>query len=203
MRKAFLASFLGVVLLSFSASLLAGAVPTAMYGGNGGHNNGDSINDGWLVTLDENTAAVTPVGHPDSVRRLSGIAFNSHGALYATTLTAGGFPPPPPPLTSHLIQINPDNGSQLAGYRTDHRRPRRSGDLDRRPGLPAVHRRPLRRARACGRPRRRGEPLHDRHGDRCRDPRREDRILLRLDRLHPGWNPLHVGQQVRRPGTSW
>lgn len=112
MRKGLFASLLGLLLLAFTGSVRA-EVPTAMYGGNGGHNNGDSINDGWLVTLNDSNAAVTPVGHPDNVKRLSGIAFNSAGALYATTLTGGGFPPPPPSLISHLIKINPDTGAQL------------------------------------------------------------------------------------------
>src|SRR5580765_8476288 len=127
MRKSLLASFLGLVILAFTATARAG-VPSALYGGNGGHNNGDSVNDGWLVVVDENTAAVSPVGHPDSVKRLSGIAFNSAGALYGTTLTGGGFPPPPPSMISHLIRINPDTGAQIADI----------GPITDGPGGPAI-----------------------------------------------------------------
>ena len=86
--------------------------------------------------------------------------------------------------------------------RRDHRRPGRPGDLDRRPRLPAVHQRALRGARAGGRPGRRGEHLHDRHGDRGRDARREDWSVLRFDRLRAGRNPLHVRVGIRRAGES-
>src|SRR5437588_12324617 len=80
---------------------------TTMYGGNGGHNNSDSINDGSLVIIDQTNAAITLVGHPDGVSRLTGLAFDSTGALFASTIGAGGFPPPPPPvLTSTLITIS-------------------------------------------------------------------------------------------------
>ena len=54
-----------------------------MYGGNGGHNNSDSINDGSLVIIDQTNAATTLVGHPDGVSRLTGLAFDSTGALVA------------------------------------------------------------------------------------------------------------------------
>ena len=83
---------------------------TTMYGGNGGHNNSDSINDGSLVIIDQTNAATTLVGHPDGVSRLTGLAFDSTGALFASTISAGGFPPPPPALTSTLITISPVNG---------------------------------------------------------------------------------------------
>jgi hypothetical protein len=50
-----------------------------MYGGNGGHPNPDgsplSINNGWLDIIDQTTGAVTPVGHPAGVAKLSGLAF--------------------------------------------------------------------------------------------------------------------------------
>jgi len=85
-----------------------------LYGGNGGHNDGTSINDGSLVTVDPVTAAVTVIGHPEGVDRLTGIAFDSSGTLYASTLTGGGSPPPPPPLTSTLITIDPDTGALLS-----------------------------------------------------------------------------------------
>jgi hypothetical protein len=48
--------------------------------------------------------AVVPIGHPDDVARISGIAFASYDLLYATTLGGGGFPDtPPPPNPSRLI----------------------------------------------------------------------------------------------------
>ena len=82
---------------------------TKLYGGNGGHSNTESINDGSLVIIDQTSAATTLVGHPNGVARLTGLAFTSTGTLFASTLGAGGFPPPPPPLTSTLITINPAN----------------------------------------------------------------------------------------------
>jgi uncharacterized protein (TIGR03118 family) len=84
---------------------------TTMYGGNGGHSNADSINDGSLVIIDQNNASVTLVGHPNGVARLTGLAFDSTGALFGSTQPPGGFPPPPPPFTSNLVRINPSNGA--------------------------------------------------------------------------------------------
>ena len=85
-----------------------------MYGGNGGHNNGDSIDDGWLVTIDQTTGAVTPIGHPAGVSRLTGLVFDLNGALFATTQGPGGFPPPPGPTsTSDLLLLNPTTGATI------------------------------------------------------------------------------------------
>jgi hypothetical protein len=89
-----------------------------MYGVNGGHGNPDgsplSINNGWLVIVDQATGAVTPVGHPAGVSKLSGLAFEPNGDLFATSLTAVGFPPPVPASpTTNLIKINPTNGALL------------------------------------------------------------------------------------------
>jgi len=82
-----------------------------LYGGNGGHSNSQSINDGSLVIVNPDTAAVTVVGHPDGVARLTGIAFDASGTLFASTMTGGGYPPPPAtPLTSTLIEIDPNRG---------------------------------------------------------------------------------------------
>ncbi len=100
-----------VALLSIQASARAEEV---LYGGNGGHSNAGSINDGSLVILDQVTAALTVVGHPTGIARLTGIAFDSSGALYASTIPAGGYPPPPPPMSSTLIQIDPDTGALLS-----------------------------------------------------------------------------------------
>ena len=56
-----------------------------LYGGNGGHPNFDgtplSIHNGWLVGIDQGTGTVVPIGHPDDVARISGIAFASHDLL--------------------------------------------------------------------------------------------------------------------------
>ena len=113
MRNSLLRLYLGIGLISLSSALFADGVPV-MYGGNGGHGNGDSIHDGWLVIVDQTTGAVTPVGHPDSVKRITGLAFDSTGALYGSTLGGAPFPPPPPFSTSKLIKINPDTGAQLS-----------------------------------------------------------------------------------------
>src|ERR1051326_944795 len=99
-------------LFVLSLTLTSAAAAVIMYGGNGGHNNGDSINDGWLVTINQTTGAVTPVGPPGSVSRISGLAFDLTGALFITTQGGTGFPPPPGPTTaSNLIQINPATGA--------------------------------------------------------------------------------------------
>ena len=42
-----------------------------LYGGLAGHNNGDSTNDGALATVNPNTGAVSIVGHPAGVTRIS------------------------------------------------------------------------------------------------------------------------------------
>jgi hypothetical protein len=63
---------------------------------------------------DPRPAAVTVVGHPEGVARLTGIAFDPSGALFASTMTGGGYPPPPPPLTSTLIEIDPNSGQLLS-----------------------------------------------------------------------------------------
>lgn len=97
-----------------AGGLFAGPV---MYGGNGGHAGGQpaSTNDGSLVILDQTTGTVTSVvGHPDNVARLTGIAFDSGGSLYGSTLGAIPFPPPPGPSTSDLIRINPDTGALIS-----------------------------------------------------------------------------------------
>jgi hypothetical protein len=108
-----------LMLIGFSSVLLLTSLARAdsvLYGGNGGHKNFDgtplSIHDGWLVTIDQTTGAVIPVGHPAGVARLSGIAFAGRNLLYGATLGGGGFPDvPPPPNSSRLVQINPDSGA--------------------------------------------------------------------------------------------
>jgi hypothetical protein len=90
-----------------------------LYGGLGGLNNGASTNDGALVTVSQTTGAVTIVGHPigtppDTITRISGLAFDSAGNLFGSTLyPAGGFPPPSGPRSSNLITLNPSNGALI------------------------------------------------------------------------------------------
>jgi len=85
-----------------------------MFGGLGGHNNGTSTNDGALVIVNQTTAAVTIVGHPAGISRISGLAFDLSGNLYASTQPPGGFPPPPGSVgASQLLQLNPGTGAIL------------------------------------------------------------------------------------------
>src|SRR5581483_12357889 len=86
-----------------------------LYGGLGGHNNGDSTNDGALVIVDQTTGAVSVIGHPAGATRLSGLAFGLNGTLFGTTQPLGGFPPPPGPTgASSLITINPSTGTLVS-----------------------------------------------------------------------------------------
>jgi PEP-CTERM motif len=95
----------------FQANLNAAPI---LFGGLGGHSNGDSTNDGSLATVDPTTGAVSIIGHPAGVARISGLAFDPFGSLFATTQPGGGFPPPPGPIgASQLLQLNPANGSIL------------------------------------------------------------------------------------------
>ena len=91
------------------------AIADTMYGGLGGHNNGDSTNDGALGIVDQTTGAVSIVGHPAGVTRISGLAFDSLGNLFGATQPGGGFPPPPGPTgASNLIRIDPNTGSLIS-----------------------------------------------------------------------------------------
>ncbi len=105
------ATFLLVAVFCLSTtSVLAVEV---MYGGNGGHNDpaNPNPNDGALGIVSQTTGAVTIVGHPAGVTRISGLAFDSSGVLYGSTLNPpGGFPPPSGPRTSNLIIMNADTG---------------------------------------------------------------------------------------------
>jgi hypothetical protein len=86
----------------------------AMYGGLGGHANGDSTDDGSLAIINQSTGAVTVVGHPAGVSRLSGISFDLSGNLFGVTQGAFPFPPVTPPSDSHLVQINPNTGALIS-----------------------------------------------------------------------------------------
>ena len=104
-----------IVVAALPVIALAGSV---LYGGNGGHiglgGQPNSVNNGALVTLDQTNAAVTLIGTPSGVARINGLAFDSSGNLYGSTITGGGFPPPATiNLTSDLISLNPATGALL------------------------------------------------------------------------------------------
>ena len=104
---------MGVVALCFLRP--TPVIAETLYGGLGGHNNGDSTNDGALGIVDQTTGTVSIVGHPAGVQRISGLAFDSLGDLFGATQPPGGFPPPPGPLgASNLIRIDPTNGSLIS-----------------------------------------------------------------------------------------
>jgi hypothetical protein len=104
---------LGLMILG-SVDLNAAPIVSTLFGGLGGHNNGDSTNDGALAIISQTTGAVGIVGHPAGVARISGLAFDLDGALYASTQPSGGFPPPPGAMGgSLLLQLNPANGAIL------------------------------------------------------------------------------------------
>lgn len=86
-----------------------------LFGGLGGHNSGDSTNDGSLTLVNQATGAVTVIGQPSGVSRISGLAFDLFGNLFAATQPAGGFPPPPGPTgASSLLGLNPGNGAIIS-----------------------------------------------------------------------------------------
>jgi PEP-CTERM motif len=104
-----------IVAAALPAAALAGSV---LYGGNGGHiglgGQANSVNNGALVTLDQTNAAVSLVGTPSGVARITGLAFDPSGNLYGSTITGGGFPPPASiDLISDLIRLNPATGALL------------------------------------------------------------------------------------------
>ncbi len=102
--------------LAFALLWLPAAAPAAaLYGGLGGHSNGDSTNDGALGIVDQITGGVSIVGHPAGVARISGLAFGLDGTLYGATQVPGGFPPPPGPTgASNLIRIDANTGALIS-----------------------------------------------------------------------------------------
>ena len=104
--------FLGGVFLAAVATLAT--AQELLYGGNGGQGQGRSINPGAFVIVDQDTAAVTIVNLDTGVAKLTGLAFDAAGTLYASTLPETGFPPPPPSVSSHLITLDPATGEQLS-----------------------------------------------------------------------------------------
>jgi MYXO-CTERM domain-containing protein len=107
------------LLVMSTLSLTTVHAGVVLYGGNGGHPNPDgsplSVNNGWLDIIDQTTGAVTSVGHPAGVSKLSGLAFLSSDILFASTINGNnGFPPPLPNApTSDLVQINPVTGALI------------------------------------------------------------------------------------------
>ena len=133
---------LASLLVLISTGAVAGPI---LYGGNGGHSpdqiaNGApaTINNGWLVIVDQNTGAVTPVGHPAGVNKLSGLAFLNYSTLYGSTINQNVAYPPPAPSspTSDLVQINPDTGALIKdiGPITSNGKPLQIADLAVQPG---------------------------------------------------------------------
>src|SRR5262245_4795052 len=102
--------FLGGVLLSAVPSMAT--AQELLYGGNGGQGPGRSINPGAFVIVDQDTAAITIVNLDTGAAKLTGLAFDSSGTLYASTLPETGFPPPPPSVSSHLITLDPATGER-------------------------------------------------------------------------------------------
>lgn len=124
------------LLIGMTVPAINGSV---LYGGLGGHNNGDSTNDGALAFVNQTTGAVSVIG-PTGVPRISGLAFDSTGALFAASQTAGGFPPPPAPVSpSLLLRLNPITGAQLYSVPiTDGGVPISIADLAVQPGTGAL-----------------------------------------------------------------
>ena len=113
-------SILSVLAFAVALTLLCATSPSALaaetlYGGLGGHNNGDSTNDGALGIVSQTTGAVSIVGHPAGVVRLSGVAYDTAtNTLYGSTLfPGGGFPPPTGPRASNLITLDRNSGALL------------------------------------------------------------------------------------------
>ena len=116
MRSRLLAAFAGAILFANTAAAFGN---TILFGGIGGHNitagQAASANDGALAIVDQNTAAITIIGHPANVARISGLAFDATGALFATTQPSGGFPPPPGPTgPSDLLRLDPTTGAIIS-----------------------------------------------------------------------------------------
>ena len=97
-----------LVLLVAPATSLA---QTTLFGGVG---RGGGENQGEILTIDQTTGAATLVGEgaTDPQSGVTGLAFDSAGRLFASTINAPLFGGPPPVGT--LIQIDPLTGEQVA-----------------------------------------------------------------------------------------
>lgn len=128
----------------------ASAATVVMYGGNGGHTpdqvtNGapPSANNGWLVTINESTGAVTPIGQPVAGALLGGLAFAPGGVLYGSTISGNNVYPPTAPTaqTSDLVQMNPINGALISDIGTikANGTPLKIADLADQPGTGVLY----------------------------------------------------------------
>ncbi len=126
MRKALIGLFAASLLLVANESMAL-----TMYGGVG---KGSKVNPGALLIVDQVTGAGTLVGDPITPGGLTGIAFDSTGALYGSTIFGFG-------TTSTLVQIDPDTGSLLAtvGNITVDGVPISIGDLAFQPGTDVLY----------------------------------------------------------------
>jgi hypothetical protein len=95
-----------VALLVTSAAVPS--VAATMYGGVG---RGSSVNPGSLIAINDTNADATLIGHPAGVPGLNGLAFNSAGALFGTTISSPRFEEPVP--FSTLVRMNPATGELL------------------------------------------------------------------------------------------
>jgi len=129
------------MLLATTSGAVADSI---LFGGIGGHNISAgpdaSANDGALAIVDQTTAAITIIGHPAGVARISGLAFDSTGALFATTQPPGGFPPPPGPSgASNLLRLNPTTGAIITSIPvTANGTPINIADLAVQPGTDSL-----------------------------------------------------------------
>jgi hypothetical protein len=101
----------GLLLLLVPGKAIASSSTTGtiLYGGVGGDTSSNSSNIGALVIVDQTTAALTLVGTPVPGTRISGVAFDSTGALFGSTIGIGT-----PPITSTLIRIDPNTGALIS-----------------------------------------------------------------------------------------
>ena len=112
MRTKIAAATLTVGLLLVAGGMATaspGVTGTILYGGVGGDTPTNSDNIGALVIVNQTTAALTLVGTPVPGIRISGVAFDSTGALFGSTIGIGT-----PPLTSTLIRIDPNTGALIS-----------------------------------------------------------------------------------------
>lgn len=105
-RRARWSALWTAVLLSLARVCLAQQI---LYGGNEWLQF-ESANTGWLVTVDQATGAVILIGRPAGVERISGLAFDAAGTLWATSLTGSESGTV---RTSTLLKLNPSDGSLL------------------------------------------------------------------------------------------
>jgi hypothetical protein len=100
-----------LVMLVLLAAPAASLAQTTLFGGVG---RGGGQNQGEILTIDQTTGAATLVGEgaTDPQAGVTGLAFDSAGRLFASTINAALFGGPPP--VSTLIQIDPLTGEQVA-----------------------------------------------------------------------------------------